>query len=471
MNKEKQLVKNTFIILFGKICTQFISFILLPLYTSVLSTNEYGIVDLIVTYVGLIAPIISLQIEMGLFRKLIDVRNNEKEQVKIITNSYYAVVIQTIIFIVLYMIVLKIFNISYAFYLFGNIIVTIFLNLLLQTARGLGDNVGYSISSTIAGISNILLNILFLLVLDFGIEGMLLSTIIANLLGIIYLFFRSKLHKLFDLNLKDKSQIAELLKYSLPLVPNGLIWWIINVSDRTIVTLFLGTKSNGIYAVSNKFSNILVQIYNVFNLSWTESASLHIDDKDSSTFFSNTFNNIIILFSTICFCMMAFMPIIFPVMVDSNYADAYNYIPLLLIGMMFNIVVSFIGGIYIAKKLTKKVATTSLISGILNIVFNIILINKINIYAAALSTIIAFGTMCIYRYFDVQKYVKLKLNLKKMLILMVCYILIILMYYSGNKYIFLLNMIFSLVLFCYFNKLFIQKTFRKIYGKIKKIKS
>ena len=71
-NKGKELVKNTAIISFGKMCTQLVSFLLMPFYTAVLSTQEYGIVDLIVTYGQLFLPVFTLQLEQALFRFLID---------------------------------------------------------------------------------------------------------------------------------------------------------------------------------------------------------------------------------------------------------------------------------------------------------------------------------------------------------------------------------------------------------------
>ena len=76
MNREKQLVKNTVIITIGKICTQMISFFLLPLYTSILTTEEYGVVDLLNTLVSLFIPIVTFQIEQAVFRYLINTRND-----------------------------------------------------------------------------------------------------------------------------------------------------------------------------------------------------------------------------------------------------------------------------------------------------------------------------------------------------------------------------------------------------------
>ena len=67
MNKNKELVKNTAIISIGKICTQFLSFLLLPLYTSLLTTKDYGTVDLITTYQQLLGYIVFFQIEQAVF--------------------------------------------------------------------------------------------------------------------------------------------------------------------------------------------------------------------------------------------------------------------------------------------------------------------------------------------------------------------------------------------------------------------
>ena len=74
--KNKELIKNSVILIVGKFCTQFITFLLLPLYTFKLSTSEYGIVDLITTYVALLVPVITFQLEMAIFRFLIDFRND-----------------------------------------------------------------------------------------------------------------------------------------------------------------------------------------------------------------------------------------------------------------------------------------------------------------------------------------------------------------------------------------------------------
>ena len=106
MNREKSLFKNTIIITIGKICTQLITFLLLPLYTGILTTAEYGTVDLLNTLVSLCLPIITLQIEQAVFRELLEVRNKEQEIKDIISSAIFTVIVQSIIFLILFVITL-----------------------------------------------------------------------------------------------------------------------------------------------------------------------------------------------------------------------------------------------------------------------------------------------------------------------------------------------------------------------------
>lgn len=432
MEKNKELIKNTIIILLGKFCTQFLSFFLLPLYTNILSANEYGIYDLIVTYVALFVPVISLQMEMAIFRELIDVRSNCKKTSKIISSGIYSVVLQFIICLIGYYLISIFINIPYKNYIILNILAVMVSSVFMQIARGLGKNVEYSISSVIAGVSTILLNILFLVVLKFNVDGMIISAILSNIFAAIYIFISCKLYKKIKYSSVNKQTIHKLLNYSLPLVPNGLIWWIINVSDRTIISIFLGTGANGIYAVSNKFSSILMQIFNIFNLSWTESASLHINDEDKNEFFSGVFNKTLKYSLVVCLLIIVALPFLFNILISQSYSEAYIYIPILLVGMIFNIIVSFLGSIYVAKKLTKEVAKTSFSAGVLNILINVFLVKYIGIFAAAISTVLAFLIMSIFRIVDVQKYVKLKINFKEFSIVLLLFLISLLLYYFNN---------------------------------------
>lgn len=461
MNKKREFVKNTLIISFGKISTQLIVFLLLPLYTAVLNKSEYGYVDLVLTYVSLLAPLVSLQLENALFRFLVDSRNDEDKKSKYITNVFYTLTIMFLLVSAILVLINLMFNIKYFEYLIILVMITMFTNMLLQYSRGIGSNINYSIGSMIIGISTVLFNILFLVVLKYGIVGMFISQILANILGIVYLSITNKVYKYVNYKNFDKQETKNMLKYSLPLIPNSVCWWVINVSDRTLISLFIDVGANGIYSVSNKFSNAFITVYNMVNLSWVESSSLHINDSDRDEFFSSMISDIFKLFINLAALVVAVMPFVFPILINKQYIDAYTYIPLLLVGSIFNVLVGLLSGVYLAKKLTKQIATTTLFSAILNILFNVMLIRYIGIWAAALSTVLAFMIMSIYRMIDVQKYAKIKLNYNSILPAVLLFILVSTTYYINNIYLNIFMIILSGVITVWINKNIILKLFKK----------
>ena len=162
MGKGKELAKNTAIITIGKICTQFVSFLLLPFYTALLTKEQYGSVDLLTTFVQLVLPIVFFQIDQAVFRFLIYKRGNNEDTTQIISSLFGFVFFQCFVFSIIFGIVIQFFNIQYSWYFFGNVIASIFSSCLLQVARGLGDNISYATGSFISGFITILLNVLLI---------------------------------------------------------------------------------------------------------------------------------------------------------------------------------------------------------------------------------------------------------------------------------------------------------------------
>ena len=416
MNKNKELVKNTIIIFIGKFCTQFITLLLLPLYTHFLSTEDYGYIDLIQTYLTFFIPLILLKIDAGIFRFLIDARKSEEEKNKIITNGIFIMFVELIISTILFAVAVKIFSIKYSILIVMNLISLSVLTFLLQIVRGIGKNKQYSFSSIIAAIVTIVLNLIFLVGFHKNGKYVLIASLISNIICTIYLLIANKILKNVKIKYIDKKLIKDLLKYSIPMIPNELSWWIVHVSDRTIISYALGVAANGIYSVSCKFSNILSSIFNIFNLSWQESAALHINDTDKDEFFSNVINKVFNLFICFCIGILACLPFVFELLIKDSYREAYKYVPILLLANIFSVLIGLIGSIYVAKKMTKEVAKTTMIAAIINLTIDIALIKVIGIYAAAISTLVSYMLLAIYRYIDVQKYVKVKIPIKNIVV-------------------------------------------------------
>lgn len=258
----------------------------MPLYTSLLTTKDYGTVDLITTYQQLLGYIVFFQIEQAVFRFLIDVRNDKDKyrQKKIISSVVAFAIFQTVVLCIILFVISTFIRFNYLRELCLYCVATVYSGLMLQVVRGLGKNSLYALGSFISAACTIFFNIVFLVAFNFGAEGMLYSFILGNLICSMFLFIKAKVYCYIDLRCFSKQSVKECLKYSLPLVPNALSWWIMGASDRTIVSYIMGTAANGLLSVSHKFSSAYTTFYTVFNLSWTESASLHFHDEDHEIF-------------------------------------------------------------------------------------------------------------------------------------------------------------------------------------------
>lgn len=433
MNKEKQLIKNTAIVSIGKICTQLITFFLLPLYTALLTTEQYGVVDLLNTLVGLFLPIVTLQIEQGIFRYLIDCREDEEGKRKIITTSMLFITIQSVLYLVIFFIASSFINNEYKYFLATNLIAGMFSTILLQVSRGLGDNFKYAVGSFISGVVIVVLNVIFIAGFKWGAYGMLAATLIGNVSCALYIFFSKKIYTYIKIKNFEKSTLKEMLKYSIPLVPNMISWWVVDASNRTIVSSVLGVGMNGILSAATKFSNVISTLYSVFNLTWTESAAINIDSEDRDEFFSKILDFIIRFFGALILGIIAFMPFVFSIMINDNFGNAYYQIPILMLGSIFNIGTSFLGSIYVAKKITKEIAKTSILAAIINLVLCLSLVNFIGLYAASIATAISYFAMTVYRAIDSRKYVKLKVNKNVVISYIIILIITIVFYYIQIK--------------------------------------
>ena len=450
MNQKKELIKNTAIIAIGKLSTQVLSFLLLPLYTAKLSTSEYGNYDFLVTVSVFLLPIITLLMEESMFRFLIDSEDKNSKK-RVITQTILYTAVGTVIFTILGFLTMWILNIisngssaplggdNSVWYLLAKsghifiifVISNILIGLSNSLARGLGQIKLYSLSNFILGASTILLNIFFILVVKAGCLGLLLANTIANTLTAIYIFYKLDFATFFSRKAKDTKLMGEMIRYSVPLVPNTLSWIIINLSDRLIINSCMGSDANGIYSIANKFPNILYTVYGFFSTAWKESAARIVKEENKTAYYNSIYHDLRKLLFAVVLCLIAVMPFAFPILVSGDsYNEAYIHIPILVLATYYTNLSNFYGGIFAAFKNTKIMGNTTIVAAILNIVINIVLIRYIGLYAAVLSTFLSNIIIYWYRKRALKFYIKLKESKKIGAALILA--IVALCYYSNN---------------------------------------
>lgn len=460
MKRSDELLNNTIIIGIGTISTKLLSFLLVPFYTMWLSPEEYGNFDLLVTYISFIIPFITFQLEQAIFRFSF---NKRLEAKKYLDNALYIVMLNMIICnIIIYCIMKsKEYCFSYALYFSTYAI----YNCLSEYLRGTEKLKFYSLNNILVSVFIVIFNIIFVYVLKLQVNGMLMSFGISYLIGILIIIlkeeiFDSKFFKSYNKNIQ-KSMII----YSLPLIPNSVSWWITNVSDRTIIKIFLGSFYNGIYAIACKIPIVINLIFNIFNLSWQQTAIKTVDASDKKIYYNKIYNKLITFLFSSGFCILSITPLIFNVFISNEYSSGMIQIPLLLNGVIFLSLAQFLSGILLANMDTKSVGTSTTIAAVINLIINLVFIKKIGLIAASLSTCISYIVLFLIRYIKLKHILHSKKTTYKIIIYNVIFILISCFIFINNWLLNSVLVFISILLFIIANRDIEELLISKIFGR------
>lgn len=425
MEKKKKLLINTIIIGIGKFSSQIIVFLMLPLYTSHLTTSQYGMYDSLIAVATFLTPFITLLFEESMFRYLIEYRDSKKK-VKIISNTLIYCTLSLIIFSMLYLCVCLVWKFQYREFFLIYIIFNVLYSISNAIARGLGKIKEYSISNFIANVLTVIFNLIAILVLKLGVPSLFISYSLGILFAIVYIFLKLRIYNFFSFKNFDKILFKDMMKYSLPLVPNSISWSIINISDRVMLTYMCSSSLNGIYSVSNKFPQTMGSVYNFFSIAWKESASIELGDRE---YYREVLKKIIKMLLIVAIGILLILPWTYNLFVDKSFIESYYYVPVLLIAMLFSNLSEFYSGILIAYKNTKTIGNTTIVSAIINIIINLTLMVKFGIWAAAISTLLSTLTVCLLRSHKIKKYVDIKIKMRSYIPYIILLVVSIISYY------------------------------------------
>lgn len=452
MSREKQLVKNTFVLSIGKFLPKTISIITLPILTAYLSKREYGTFDLISTLVMLVIPIATLQIQSAAFRFLIDCRGDKDKSSEIVSNIF----IVTIPISIVASIVVQFFFSEWNIYIRILIALYFFLDTVRlsigQVVRGFGDNRTYSISGIIASVALLLSIVATVYFMRMGLLGLTISMVLSQLCGIIYLIHKVDIFSYLSVKKISKKCVGELLAYSWPMVPNNLSGWVLRLSDRLVITAFLGIEVNAVYAVANKIPNILSLGHSVLVTAWQENASIAVGDKDADEYYSKMLDRVFSLMFGCTALLIAAMPILFKLLIRGNYDEAYYQMPVLIFAMFFSAMSSYFGGIYIAHKKTVNVGISTMVAAGINLSVDLLFVNIIGIWAGSISTLVSYAVLYFYRMHNLKSFQKINIKYKKQFFMILILILLMISCFMRNTILNIINIIAAALLFGFFNK-------------------
>lgn len=422
MNKYKKLLSNTLIFGIGTFSSKVMVYLLMPLYTALLSKAEYSTADLITQAANLLMPLAAIGMYDGIFRFAIDAGEKKKE---VYSSGMAVLLLGSVVFTLLSPIL---WQFDY-FEGYNWLIVVFVITANLQCAvsfyvRGLGYTKMYALQGIINTALNIALNVIFLVCFDMGVLGYVLSVVVANVLVTLFLIVAMKLWRDFDIKLVTKETVVAMLKYSVPLIPNTVFIWVNSVANRFIVAHFCGNDVNGLFAAALKIPTAITLLTTIFTEAWQLSAVTDADDNGRGAFYSSVFKSYLGLICMAGSALIALSKVFTVLLMDASYYDAWQYMPTMIISTVFLSLATFMGSVYLVKKKSVMSLVTSMTGAAVNILVTVLLIpvfaEKFNLIVAAQGA--AFGSIAGYlavyliRAINAQSYVKFNTQPIKLII-------------------------------------------------------
>jgi O-antigen/teichoic acid export membrane protein len=417
IGKYTNLIKNIGLLTISNFGGKILTFLLVPLYTSILSTVEYGSYDIVITTINLLTPILTLKISESVMRFSLEKNSDIKE----IFSIGLKVIVRAWIILAIIIAINNIFNIiviikAYSFYLLLLFLVNSLYQLCSQFARGTDKIVDLSIAGVINSFTMVLLNVLFLLYFRLGIAGFFMARIQSCLISIIYYFFKLKIHRQI-VKIKTPNHLSKCMTdYSKPLIVNSISWWINNASDRYIVSWICGVAVNGIYSIAYKIPSIVEVFQSIFLQAWQITAVTSFNDDDKEIFFSRIYTTYNLLMVLLCSIIIIMIKYIAGIMFAYEFYGAWVFVPILLLANVFGAMSGLIGGVFSAVKDTRIYSFSTVIGALVNLFLNIILIKFVGVIGAAIATAISYFAVWLIRMVNAKKYIRLKINIRRDLV-------------------------------------------------------
>ena len=412
MGRYKKLFSNTLILGLGTFASKFLVFFMMPLYTACLSPEQYSVADLISQTANLLIPFACAGIADGVFRFAMEETADKK---RVFSSGLFVLLAMSLIFLCLSPL-LGLYRIldSYVWLVVLYVLAANFHSVVAQYIRARGNMTLFSFGGIVGTALTIAFNLVFLLGFDMGITGYVLSVILGDVLVTALLLLLSGVWRDIDFRLVQRTKMREMLRYSVPMIPTTIFWWVTSVSDRFLVIAMQGSEVNGLYAAAYKAPTLLTLFCTVFIEAWQFSAVSERNEGERSTFFTRVFAGYQgLIFMAASALTLLSIPVTRILLADSYFAS-WQYIPPLALAMAYSALVTFMGSVYMVRKKSVYSFLTAAVGAVVNVVFNLLLIPKYSAMGAAVATFISYFVVLVIRGAHTVKLVRFRLGLPRL---------------------------------------------------------
>ena len=470
MGKYSRLFNNILLVFIGNAGAKLIGLLMLPFYTHWLSRADYGTTDLINVCVTISISIITCCLSEAVFRlpkgQPVDVQKKYfSTGLTFSLTGFFAAALVFYIFT-------RFWITKGVFFEYAHFIYLIFLTTFLQSyfqqfTRSIDKMNIYVLSGVLLTVFTA--GFAFLLIPRFGLNGFLWSQILATSCASLFSLIFGKLWKYMSIRAINTVRFREMLNYSLPLVPNAVMAWLINGANRVFLEKFHGMDTVGIFAAALKFPMMISTVFQVFFISWQISAIEEYKSDRYKDFYNKIFSAVFLVLTFSAVAIVLSSGLLTTIFVDGKFSDAQQYIPILTIAPFISCLAVFVGVNFIASKETKYLFSTTVYGGITCIIANFILVPPLGIMGAAYSQILSFTVMLILRIYHTRK--TAGINQKMQYILSFVSMLLMVFLFRSSISLKYPIIVFVIMLMIFFNKNSLKLLIHAAKSKIKATKA
>lgn len=434
MFSMKTILRKSIIYLIGNFSAKILSSLIIPIYAVYLSSSALGEFDYIQTLMNIIGPIATVAIWESVLKFNLDINSSEKNKRELFSNAVFVVLISSMLIILSLLIYNSYFNIfkTSVFLSITMILLTPYLMLFQYFSRSINDTVTYVYSGIISSLVNFSSILFFVVYLNKGVSGLILSYVLGQISGVILIGIRTKIIQYIDIQSVSYKILRKMILFSTPLAINSISLWLINGLSRIIITNSFGLETNGEFAFAAKFSTFLSLFAGVINMALIEEAIINSKEKNFSNNFQRNFNFLAEMFLYLAILFLPIIYIFFTFIQHTDFVEAYSFVPIIMLGSVFSILSTNLGALFQAIEKTRLHSISTITGGLFFIVMSYSMMPSLGVYSVALGQMIGFLTMFLVRLYFAKKLVGINLKIN-LLILLIFYLCVSYFYIEKNK--------------------------------------
>ncbi len=456
-NNIKQFIKHSAVYSIGNIATKGIGIITLPIYTKLISVEQFGLLGIIEITIMILVEVLTL----GQANSIL-IFNNSSEFKNQKKSLFFTIIISVVSFNLLFLFALEtlhspLFNLleinsSYnIYYTLGLAIIMLrVVNLLfLYKLRADEKSVFYTVVTIVKITSALTFIIYFVAYLKLELLGILYAYILSEIISFLIQLPAMLKSMIFKFN---KNALNTAFSFGFPLVFGTIGIMFLNLSDRYMLQIYTDLKTVGLYDLGYRAAGVLnMFLIMPFNLTLLPAAYKKFRQPDDKRYYSKlmTYMSFVLVWAGLGLSLIS-EELIKVFALNSEYWPSYTVVPIIILAYIFSATRNFASLGMLLTKNTKQIAALTLLAAVLNIGLNFWLIPKYGMMASAYNTLFAFVIFHFINKIYSDKFYKITYeNLKLIKIFLTGLILFFIPMIIGvnNELLFLLIKIISFSLF------------------------